>query len=86
MSDPSAAKGGAERLPVVLDFDLGRTTVTVAELESWQPGAVIALDLPAPGDGVEVTVRANGAVVGVGDLVRIDDRVGVRLTRLAFAQ
>jgi len=31
---------------------------------------------------VEVTIRANGDVIGSGDLVRIDHRVAVRITRL----
>lgn len=82
MSDQPTAGG----LTVALDFDLGRTTVPIADLESWQPGAIVALDLPAPKEGIEITVRANGEVIGTGDLVRLDDRVAVRLTRLNLSR
>lgn len=69
-------------LQIMIDFDLGRTTVTLADLESWKAGSVVALDPPARADGAEVTLRANGQVIGTGDLVRIDDRLGVRISRL----
>ena len=69
-------------LQVVVDFDLGHQSVPLSEIESWQPGALVQLDPPATGNGVEVTVRANGHVIGLGDLVRIDDRLAVRLNRL----
>jgi type III secretion system YscQ/HrcQ family protein len=69
-------------LDIVLDFDLGRMTVPLAQVQAWQPGAVVPLHPPANTEGVEVTVRANGRIIGIGDLVRIDDRLAVRLTRL----
>jgi type III secretion system YscQ/HrcQ family protein len=69
-------------LGVVVDFDLGRMSIPLAQVEAWQPGAVVPLDPPALNAGVEVTIRANGQIIGIGDLVRIDDRVGVRVTRL----
>lgn len=72
-------------LDVVLDFDLGHVAVPIAELESWAPGTVVALPLPSPEPGLEVTVRANGRAVATGDLVRIDDRIAVRLTRVALS-
>ena len=72
-------------LEVMVDFDLGRTAVSLADLESWKAGSVVKLDPPARGEGVEVTLRANGQVIGTGDLVKIDDRLGVRISRLLFA-
>jgi flagellar motor switch/type III secretory pathway protein FliN len=80
-ADAPPAAGG---LKVVLDFDIGRQTVSLAELESWQAGAVVALDPPRPAAGLEVTIRANGQVVGSGDLVQLDDRLGIRISRLNF--
>ena len=70
-------------LGVVIDFDLGRVTLPLAALQTWQPGTVVPIEPPAAAAGVEVTVRANGQIVGIGDLVRIDDRFAVRLTRIA---
>jgi type III secretion system YscQ/HrcQ family protein len=81
---PGAAASGIGTLAVVIDFDIGRTSVPLAELQTWQPGTVVALDPPTSAEGVEVTVRANGQAVAIGDLVRIDDRVAVRISRLLF--
>lgn len=69
-------------LRIALDFDIARLLVPVSELSQWQAGSVVPIDVPATGDGLEVTIRANGDVVGQGDLVRIDDRLAVRITRL----
>jgi flagellar motor switch/type III secretory pathway protein FliN len=56
--------------------------IPLAQVQSWQRGAVVALDPPPLNEGVEVSIRANGQLIGIGDLVRIDNRVGVRITRL----
>jgi type III secretion system YscQ/HrcQ family protein len=71
-----------KELGVVVDFDLGRMSIPLAQVQAWQPGAVVPLEPPALSAGVEVTIRANGQMIGIGDLVRIDDRVGVRITRI----
>jgi type III secretion system YscQ/HrcQ family protein len=71
-------------LDIAIDFDLGRVTVPLSEIESWQPGSVVALPPTAPREGVEVTLRSNGRVIGTGDLVRIDDRIAVRISSLTF--
>jgi flagellar motor switch/type III secretory pathway protein FliN len=71
-----------EGLGVVIDFDVGRMSIPLAQVQTWQPGTVVSIDPPALNPGVEVTIRANGQVIGIGDLVRIDERIGVRITRL----
>lgn len=73
---------GVGDLSVTVEFDIGRLTVPLAELSRWQPGIVADLDPPQTGDGLEVTIRAGGETIGSGDIVRIDDRIGVRVTRL----
>jgi flagellar motor switch/type III secretory pathway protein FliN len=85
--DPSEERAeqqvaGLQELGVVVDFDLGRLSVPLAQVQAWQPGAIVPLEPPALNAGVEVAIRANGQMIGIGDLVRIDDRVGVRITRL----
>jgi type III secretion system YscQ/HrcQ family protein len=69
-------------LTIAVDFDIAHLSVPVSTLSQWQAGAVVDLDVPATGDGIEVTIRAAGNVIGQGDLVRIDDRLAVRITRL----
>jgi type III secretion system YscQ/HrcQ family protein len=71
-----------QELGVVVDFDLGRMSISLAQVQAWQPGTVVPLQPPELTPGVEVTIRANGQLIGIGDLIRIDDRVGVRITRL----
>ncbi|MFC0217412.1 FliM/FliN family flagellar motor switch protein [Pseudochelatococcus lubricantis] len=69
-------------LAITIDFDIGERDFTLAEIETWQPGAVVALDPPALADQVAVTLRANGCAVATGDLVAIDDRLAVRLSKI----
>ncbi len=69
-------------LGVIVDFDVGRISIPLAQVQAWQPGAVVSLDRPALDNGIEVTIRANGQLIGTGDLIRIDERIGVRITRI----
>jgi len=71
-------------LNIAIDFDLGRITVPLTEIETWQPGTIVSLDPPPVRAGAEVTIRANGQVIGTGDLVRVDDRFAVLITRLMY--
>jgi flagellar motor switch/type III secretory pathway protein FliN len=81
----ATGQGMAEFLNVVVDFDLGEIRLPLSELQSWRQGTVVVLDAPPRSGEVSVTVRVNGQVVGAGDLVRIDDRLGIRLSRLFFS-
>lgn len=91
MDDTNDPAGGPESKPeavsvsglrIALDFDIARLSVPVSTLSQWQAGSVVPIDVPDTGDGLEVTIRADGDVIGQGDLVRIDDRLAVRITRL----
>lgn len=66
-------------IPVRLTFDLGEIALTLAELRALQPGQTIQLGQPI---AEAVRVRANGALVGEGELVEIDGQLGVLLRRL----
>lgn len=78
----SAAGLALDDLPVRLEFLIAEETVPAATLLSLQPGAVLPVAAPSLEGEVAVTVRANGAVVATGDLVRLDDRLGVRIQTL----
>ncbi len=83
MADTSDQAGdGAAALMLPVDFDIGSTTVSLADLDGWRVGNVLALDLPRPDEGLAVTIRVGGTPVGTGDLVRIEDRLAVRITAL----
>ena len=66
-------------LPVELVFELGEQRMPLSALKRLQPGYVFNLEktLEKP-----VTVRANGRIIGYGELVQIEDRIGVRVLEL----
>lgn len=76
---PTGDAAALDALPVRLSFDLGDVALTVAQLRALQPGQ--ALDLGHPLAGA-VRIRANGALVGEGDLVEIDGKLGVSIRHL----
>lgn len=81
-SDDAAEPVSISDLSVTIDFDIGRMRVPVSALAEWREGTTVPLEPPAIDDGLPVTIRANGDVAGFGDVVRIDDRIAVRITRL----
>lgn len=68
-----------EQLPIQVSFEVGRQTLDWHTLTSLQPGTLI--DLGTPLDG-EVRIISNGHSLGVGRLVEIQGRLGVRVERL----
>jgi type III secretion protein Q len=68
-----------DQLPIRLSFDVGTKTLTLAEIQSLTPGSTFTVDRPAQD---YLTIRANGAVIGTGQLVEIDGRLGVSVTSL----
>ena len=69
-----------QRIPVRLSFDVGHKTVTLQELQAMQAGSTLTLDRPA---SQYVTIRANGAIIGNGHLVEIDNRLGISVDSIA---
>ena len=65
--------------PVRLSIDLGEVSLTLAQLRALQPGQTLDLGHPLAG---AVRIRANGALVGEGDLVEIDGQIGVSVRHL----
>ena len=66
-------------LPVRLSFDLGDVQLTLAQVQSLQAGQTLDLARPIAG---AVRIRANGALIGEGDLVEIDGQIGVSVARI----
>ncbi len=63
-------------IQVNLVFIAGRLQLTVGELRQMQPGHVF--DLRQTADR-HIEITANGAVIGMGELVEVDGRAGVRI-------
>ena len=77
-----AGGNAADRIPVRLTFDLGERSMTVAELRDLKPGYTFDL-----GRDVRraVSIRAQGQLIGEGELVEIDGTLGVAITMLGAA-
>lgn len=80
---PADAIESLEQMPVRLDFDLGELTLTLAALRALRPGQVLPLEAPI---SAAVQIRANGALIGHGELAEIDGRCGVVIRALTPPQ
>jgi type III secretion protein Q len=67
----------AERVQVRLGFEVGRKKINITDLAAIQPGYVFRL--PAPLEGQNVTLLANGREIATGELVSVGDFLGVRV-------
>lgn len=68
-----------EKLPVDLVFEVGRLEISAKELTTLRTGFTFLLDRSPT---TPVTIRANGRVIGRGELVQVDDRLGVTLKEI----
>ena len=66
-------------LPVQLSFDLGEKTMTFNEVRQLQPGYILELSGSLP---EIVQIRSQNRLIGSGELVEINGRVGVRILKL----
>ncbi len=62
-----------------LSAELGRTTMTVRELLSLQPGAVVELDRLA---GSPADLLVNGRLIARGEVVVVDEDYALKITEL----
>lgn len=72
--------GSVRDVPVHLVFELGRLSLNVNELETLSQGYVFDLGKPL---SQSVDILSGGRRIGTGELVRIADSIGVRVTRMA---
>ncbi len=70
------------QLPVLLEVELARVEVPLAELARLEPGAVLPLSLDRRG---LVTLRAGERALARGELVDVEGAVGVRVLSLEVA-
>lgn len=68
-----------QEIPIELVVELGRTRLTVRELASLGRDDVVELDRSAT---QPLDVIVGGRVFARGELVVVDDRVGLRITEL----
>ncbi|RKS80121.1 flagellar motor switch protein FliN/FliY [Motilibacter peucedani] len=79
---PGGRAAGLELLRDVemeVTAELGRTRMTVRELLSLSPGAVVELDRAA---GSPADLLVNGTLIARGEVVVVDEEYGIRITEL----
>ena len=76
---PIDVYGWVMDVPCPVDFVLGSTTIRVRELAGFAPGALIRLKQPA---GADLEIRVGGFPVAAGEVVIVDENVGLRLSRI----
>jgi len=74
--------GRLQNVPVELAVEIGRTRMTIGEALALGPGSVVTVGRLA-GDPVDLLV--NGRVIARGEVVAIDEEMGLRVTEIAAA-
>jgi flagellar motor switch protein FliN/FliY len=64
-------------VPVEVEVELGRRIMTIARILELGPDSVIRMARSA-GDNMDILV--GGSLIGYGEIVIIEDSVGVRIT------
>jgi flagellar motor switch protein FliN len=72
--------GRLQNVPVELAVEIGRTRMTIGEALALGPGSVVTVGRLA-GDPVELLV--NGRVIARGEVVAIEEELGLRITEIA---
>ncbi|HDR2354465.1 TPA: type III secretion system cytoplasmic ring protein SctQ [Enterobacter roggenkampii] len=68
-----------QNVPVTVRVEIARVGMDFQQLSAISVGECLTLDLVP---GKEIRLIVNGCVIGHGDLVKLDDRMGVRITHL----
>jgi type III secretion protein Q len=74
----AASSGVIDDVPIRLTFDLGEREISLGDLRSIEPGYLFNLGRDPKST---VSIRANGRLIGDGELVDIEGRVGVSVLR-----
>lgn len=70
-------------IPVTLQLEIGRATVSIRNLLSYTQGSVVEMDRLA---GEPLDLLVNGTLIAHGEVVVINDKFGVRLTDVVSPQ
>lgn len=65
---------------VEISVEIGRTKMTIGELVSLSKGAIIELN-KAAGEAVEIYV--NERLLGKGEIIVVNERLGIRMMEIA---
>ena len=71
-----------ENIPVTISVEVGRAVIKISDLMRLTQGSVVELDRVA-GEALDLLI--NNVVVAQGEVVLVNDRYGIRLTRVVSA-
>ena len=71
-----------ENIPVTISVEVGRAVIKISDLMRLTQGSVVELDRIA-GEALDLLI--NNVVVAQGEVVLVNDRYGIRLTRVVSA-
>jgi flagellar motor switch protein FliN/FliY len=71
-----------ENIPVTISVEVGRAVIKISDLLRLAQGSVVELDRIA---GEPLDLLINNVVVAQGEVVLVNDRYGIRLTRVVSA-
>jgi flagellar motor switch protein FliN/FliY len=83
-TEPGASRAAASLdivmdIPVQLSVELGRTRLPIRTLVQLAQGSVVELDRLA---GEPLDVLVNGCLIAQGEVVVVNDKLGIRLTEV----
>ena len=64
-------------VPVRIDVEIGRPSLKLGEIAALQEGSLVALARSA---GENIDIRIGGELVGYGEIIVMENVVGVRIT------
>lgn len=71
-----------QTIPVTISIEVGRASLKIKDLLRLSQGSVVELDRLA---GEPLDLLVNNTVVAQGEVVLVNDRYGIRLTRVVPA-
>lgn len=71
-----------ETIPVTISVEVGRSVIKISDLMKLTQGSVVELDHIA---GEPLDLLINNVVVAQGEVVLVNDRYGIRLTKVVSA-
>ncbi len=69
-------------VPVLLEVEIGRPLLKLGDILALEEGSVLALPRPA---GENIDIRVGGVLVCYGEIIVMENVVGVRITDFAGA-
>jgi flagellar motor switch protein FliN/FliY len=64
-------------VPVEMEVELDRKVMSVANILDLKPGSILRMNRSA---GENIDILVGGALIGFGEIVIIEDAMGVRIT------